>query len=211
MEDILGRELKVNDLLLGMTIGRNSDGIRFGVFNGTSVHWSKHNCRYITTSTVTNMYLLENPTKEELEVKQKIIDMVTKEKQEAEQKKATKKALKRIPTKELTVGESYEDDSGYRWVYLGKGTIADNYRNTTDQGYIYLSEFYNKYNSETDTFWCLPNVTVLKNPKKLVKVTEEKLTDYTFDKTEFTLKQPKEGSGYYGRRDKSLTFRLEVD
>lgn len=209
MKDILGRKLKLNDLVLGMTIGRHSDGIRFGVFNGESVDWSKHDGRYLTTSVMNNMYLLENPTEKELEIKQKILALVEKERLHKEETLAKRKALARIPTKDLIVGKSYVDDRGYKYVYLGKGIVTDNYTRETKEGYIYLSSYNTKqYDSITDTFNYLPSYTVLKNPKKLVSALDEDIINYTFDKQEFTLKTLERSSYYFGSRQYSLTFKL---
>lgn len=205
MQDILGRELKENDLVLGMVISRNSDGIRFGVYNGTSVNW-----RNSGASTMCNLYLIENPSEKELKIKQGIIDKLAKEKQEKEAAEAKRKALKRIPTKELIIGETYEDDRGYRMVYLGKGSVSNSYTREFEQGYIYLTGSYSEYDADNDCFYYLPSVTALKNPKKLVKVSEEKLFGYTFDKQEFVLKGSRKKSMFsYGYdREKSLKFKL---
>jgi hypothetical protein len=212
IKDILGRELKENDLVLGMVISRDSDGLRFGVFNGISVHWGYKDGRLAATSIMHNMYLIENPSEQELKIKQKIIDAVIRIQKEKDESEARRKALKRIPTKELIIGESYEDDKGDKYVYLGKGSVVESYRKTTKEGYIYLWFGYGcKYNKETDEFDSLPSATVLKSPKKLVKLLEEKLTDYVFDKKEFILKGVERRSFWnsWDRYRETLTFKLK--
>lgn len=206
MKDILDRELKKNDLVLGMTIGRYSDGIRFGVFNGSGIYWQRH--RGVMTSTVTNVYLIENPLEQELEIKKNILDAVDKIRREKDEAKAKRKALKRIPTKDLVIGETYVADDGYKYVYLGIGSVTrGDYPCGTERGYIYLSGG-GQYDKKDDVFVFLPSVTVLKNPKKLVEVSKEKTTDYVFDKKEFTLKRSGAGYWYSNRNPKSLTFKL---
>lgn len=188
MKDILNRELKENDLVLGMVVSRSSDGIRFGVVSKReSVNWLRGwNRNYITTSKIINVYLIENPNEKELEIKQKIIDIINKNHKKYEETKAKKKALRRIPKKDLIIGESYIDDNNYKYVYLGKGKVFNSYTKKQREGYIYLSSF-NHYNKDIDAFNYLPQVDVLKNPRKLVKVLDEKLTDYIFDKKEFSI------------------------
>lgn len=204
MEDIIGREVKENDLVLGMTIGRHSDGMRFGVYNGTSVNW-----RNGVTSVPNNVYLIANPTEREQGIKQKIIENIDKLRKEEEESLAKRRALKRIPTKDLVVGGSYADDTGSKYVYLGKGSVYDSYNGKTSVGYVYLSCWSDSYNKEADVFSSLPYVTVLKNPKKLVD-TVDKIIDYDFDKSEFILRETVRKSWFGGNdRAKSLKFTLE--
>lgn len=205
MKDIIGREINENSLVIGMTIGRHSDGMRFGVYNGTSVNW-----RNGVVSVPYNVYLIENPTEKELKIKLGIINMHEKAQRSKEESLAQRKALKRIPAKDLVIGESYDDDRGYSYVYLGKGSVWEGVSTEALQGYIYLSAYYCEYNVETDYFISLPSVDVLKNPRKLVKVSEKKQIDYVFDKIEFTIKEsPRKGWRGYGYSDgKSLKFKL---
>jgi hypothetical protein len=186
-----------------MVIGRHSDGMRFGVFNGSSVNWKNG-----VTSTTGNLYLIENPTEKEQGIKQKIIERLEKSRQESEEYNIKRKALQRIPTKDLVIGESYVNDTGNKYVYLGKGSVYDSYDEKTQVGYIYLSCYSDRYNKDADTFDYLPYVNVLKNPKKLVS-TVDSIMGYSFDKSEFTLKETATGNDYWGsRKRKTLVFKL---
>lgn len=72
MKDILGREIKDGDMCIGMAIGRNSPGMHIGVFQGSSVVYLGYSEEYINKSCTSNTYLIENPTKKELEIRDKI-------------------------------------------------------------------------------------------------------------------------------------------
>jgi len=91
MFDVLGREVKENDLVLGMVISRDSDGIRFGVSDGKSVTWSTRNCGCTFKSVMSNIYLIENPSEKELEIKQQIVCLIEKSKQEQLEKNSKEK------------------------------------------------------------------------------------------------------------------------
>ncbi len=205
MEDIIGREVNENDLVIGMVIGRHSDGMRFGVYNGNSVNW-----RNGVTSVPCNVYLIENPSEKEQGIKQSIIDKVKVAKERNEEAKAKRRELKRMPTKDLVIGESYEDDRGYSYVYLGKGSVWEGNDTKALQGHIYLSAWYSRYNATTGFFDSLPHVAVLKNPKKLVKTSEKKTINYVFNEVEFILKEsPRNRWGGYGSYPgKTLKFKL---
>jgi hypothetical protein len=140
MKDMLDRELKENDLVLGMVISRDSDGMRHGVFNGTSVHWVRRS--YIRTSTINNMYLVENPTAKELEIKQDILNRVEKARKEKEAQELAKNLMTKIPQKDLVQGKLYETDNGHIFTYLGKGTVFNSYSGESKYGYIYVSIYY---------------------------------------------------------------------
>lgn len=63
--DILGRELKENDLVVAMAIGKHSRGMKVGLWNGSSVTY-KGNYK----SKPYNIYLINNPDEEELKIKE---------------------------------------------------------------------------------------------------------------------------------------------
>ena len=67
---------------------------------------------------------------------------VTKRENEKKAREEAKKALKRIPKKDLVIGEYYSDDTGRHFFYLGKGTVNtcyDGYRYPIEEsGFIYL-------------------------------------------------------------------------
>ena len=82
MTDILGREIKDGDMCIGMAIGRNSPGMHIGVFQGSSVVYLGYSEEYINKSCTSNTYLIENPTKKELEIRDKINIFIQKEAEE---------------------------------------------------------------------------------------------------------------------------------
>lgn len=174
MKDILGREIPEGSLVIGMIVSRDSDGMRFGVFKGNTCVWRKYSLK---KSKPGNVYLVENPSQQELKIKQEILEELNKKELEEKQKKDERKLLKRIPTKQLVIGEIYNDDKGGKWVYFGlssvKTTVTDEYGRQIENpdvkhGYCYLPQW-----RSTD----LSRVSVLKNPKKLVEKLE--VTDNT--------------------------------
>lgn len=169
MKDILDREIPDKSLVIGMIVSRDSDGMRFGVFKDNQCVWRKYG---LMKSKPRNVYLVENPSEKELKIKQEILEGLRKKKLELEQLKDKRKALKRIPTKQLVIGEIYKDDKGGKWVYLGlssvKTTVTDGYGRHVKEpeikhGYCYLPQW-----RSTN----LSRVNILKNPKKLVEKLE---------------------------------------
>lgn len=174
MKDILGREIPEGSLVIGMIVSRDSDGMRFGVFRDNQCVWRKYG---LMKSKPRNVYLVENPSQQELKIKQEILEELNKKELEEKQKKDERKLLKRIPTKQLVIGEIYKDDKGGKWVYFGlssvKTTVTDGYGRHVKEpeikhGYCYLPQW-----RSID----LSHVSVLKNPKKLVEKLE--ITDNT--------------------------------
>lgn len=178
MKDILDREIPLNALVIGMIISRDSDGIRFGVFNGKTVDWSySHWGSSIVRSTCSNMYLVENPTEKELEIKNDILDKVAKNYQEELAAKAKKKALKRIPKKDLIIGEYYKDDTGRCFWYFGEAKVIEINERKRDpiksEGYVYVTGY--QYESRKEFRY-----TVSKTLRKIVeKVIPESPNDFT--------------------------------
>ena len=131
MNDILGRELKDGDLCIGMAIGRDSRGMHIGVFQGSSVvYLNSYNEEYIHKSCTSNTYLIENPTEQELSIKEKVLKLLTKEEEERERKAK----IKTIPLSKLEVGGIYKTTSDILYVYLGKRkvTFEDLYSKTEE-------------------------------------------------------------------------------
>lgn len=119
MKDILGREIKDGDMCIGMAIGRNSPGMHIGVFQGSSVVYLGYSEEYINKSCTSNTYLIENPTKKELEIRDKINIFLQKEAEERERKAN----LKTIPLSKLEVGGIYKSTQGEMYLYLGKKKV----------------------------------------------------------------------------------------
>lgn len=169
MKDILNREIPDDSLVIGMIVSRDSDGMRFGVSQGEHVGWQRYG---LVRSKPRNVYLVEHPSEQELKIKQEITDAIHKEELEKEVKDNKRKALKRIPTKQLVPGGYYTDDKGNNWCYLGKATVkstvTDDYSRVIsgpdeEHGYCYVSQ------------WHLPKLyfmEVFKSPKKLVNTWE---------------------------------------
>ena len=119
MKDILGRELKDGDLCIGMAIGRNSHGMHIGVFQGSSVVHLSYNEKSINKSCTSNTYLIENPTEQELAIKEKVQKLLIEE----ENERKRKASLKTIPLSKLEVGGIYKTTQGDTYVYLGKRKV----------------------------------------------------------------------------------------
>ena len=125
MKDILNRELHDYDLVIGMIISRDSDGMRFGVWKDNSVFWENG-----IRSNVRNVYLVGNPNEQETAIKNKIIEKI--------KEKVVK--IEYIKSKELKIGNIYETVSGQRFAYLGKGNIntVSNKEENSSSGYLYM-------------------------------------------------------------------------
>lgn len=179
--DILGRELKENDLVVAMATGKYSNGMRVGLWNGTSVTY-KNNCK----SKPYNVYLINNPDETELEIKEQILKDIKEDEEKALEEKLKRKAKKSLSKEEITPFNSYLDDKNEEWIYLGYGTIStwntdtyskEKYNTQTKKGYIYVKRM-NDYDYVGR--WS----TVLKHPKKLVKKLDksiEPFENYTVD------------------------------
>lgn len=171
MKDILGREVHDYDLVVGMIISRDSDGMRFGVWKGNRVLWENG-----IRSNVRNVYLVENPSKEETAIKNKIIEKIKEEEKSKDVK------IVYIKQKELRIGGIYETTSGLKYAYLGKGNlnIVSNKEENLSSGYLYLyspsylhdglkSKSYDKSIYLKNLFSCL------KSKKKFFKDTKESI------------------------------------
>ena len=186
MKDILGRELKDGDLCIGMAIGRNSSGMHIGIFKGQSVvrlGWME---KSLSKSSARNIYLIENPTEQELVIKEKISKMLEEEVNE----RARKASLETIPLKELEVGGVYKDAHECRYVYLGKRKVIfeDIGRCTKSEeeghcfAYVYNMDVYGVlqiYGNSINKH----NVKVLKGGKKLTEMVENIDLEFPMVKT----------------------------
>lgn len=158
MKDILNRELKDNDLVLGMII---SIGMRHGIVSGKTVYWDNG-----IRSMCSNLYLIEHPNAEELKIKNKIINEI---------KEAKKKEIK--PLKIFEVGHIYESLNELKFAYLGKGKVTDIF-GKTKEGYIYY--LIRKYKGlkkieshcfKGDDCFRTDHISCLKSKKRLYKDT----------------------------------------
>lgn len=164
--DILGRELKENDLVVAMATGKHSRGMKVGLWNGSSVTY-KGNYK----SKPYNIYLINNPDEEELKIKEQILSDIKKEEDEVLKLKLEKKLKKKIPNKEIKPFNWYKDDNDEEWLYLGYGTITtyDVYEYTKEKHSILNREGYIYVQKLDDYDYIGRWSKVLKNPKKLVE------------------------------------------
>lgn len=209
MKDILGRELKDGDLCIGMAIGRNSSGMHIGIFKGQSVVHLSWNEKSLSKSCTSNTYLIENPTEQELAIKEKIEKLL--EEEEAERQR--KASLKKIPLKELKVGGIYKDAQGGTYVYLGKRKVVfeDLWRKTKseDEGHCF-SYVWNAENKadgailndvlEINTYRGRHNIDVLKGSKKLIEMVKK-----------IDLKFPLTNTQEYGWRHSNEKYKLTIE
>lgn len=185
MKDILGRELKDGDLCIGMAIGRNSSGMHIGVFQGSSVV-RLSGSETLHKSCTSNTYLIENPTKEEVVIKNKILKLLEEEAASRERKSK----LKTIPLSKLEVGGIYKSTNDDYYLYLGKRkvTFKNLMRRTeeTQEGQCFL-DVWNADLSPDDiisvdrmvnTWRTEHRITVLKGNKKLTELVRK--IDLTF-------------------------------
>ena len=180
MNDILGRELKDGDLCIGMAIGRNSRGMHIGVFQGSSVvYLNPCNEEYIHKSSTSNTYLIENPTEQELVIKEKVLKLLAKE----EEERKRKAGMKIIPLSKLKVGGVYKDTQGCLYIYLGKRKVTledvNNKTENTKEGncfvFIYSLEGKTKEDIldrilDVNTYRGSHSIDILKGNKKLAEM-----------------------------------------
>ena len=208
MKDILGRELKDGDLCIGMAIGRKSHGMHIGVFKGQSVAHLTRNEKSLSKSSTSNTYLIENPTEQELAIKEKVEKLLAEE----ESERARKASLKTIPLKDLEVGGIYKSTNGRTYIYLGKRKVIfeDLKRKTRSEEegncFVWIYSFNDKTDSaildrvlEINTYHGRHYVDVLKGNKKLTEMVKK--VDL-----EFPLVKVKENSWSYNNEKYKLTI-----
>ena len=189
MKDILGRELKDGDLCIGMAIGRNSHGMHIGIFQGSSIAYPSYNEEYINKSSTSNTYLIENPTEQELAIKEKVQKLLEKE----ENERKRKASIKTIPIRELEVGGVYVSTQGCKYVYLGKRkVIFEDLRRKTKKeeegncfAYVYClkDEVTDNEILNIDVYRAKHNIDVLKGNKKLTKMIKKVNLEFPIVKT----------------------------
>lgn len=181
MNDILGRELKDGDLCIGMAIGRNSHGMHIGVFQGSSVVHLSYSEKSVNKSCTSNTYLIENPTEQELAIKEKVLKLL----EEEENERKRKANLKTIPLNKLEVGGVYKTTQGDVCVYLGKRKVIfeDLWRKTKreEEGNCFAYIYYISEDKTTNdeilnnvlnihTYSESHNIDILKGNKKLTEM-----------------------------------------
>lgn len=161
MRDILGRVIKENDLVVAKGTGRYNRGLRVGVYKEPSIYFGVSYGTY-KRGMYSQLFLIENPSPTEEEIRKKILGEIELQKQRTEEAKKERQAKKVIPKKELKIGTVYLDDRGDKYVYLGK--CED--ENKVGYGYI------RKYDRETFELK-IDNYDIRKTPRRLVEVVEE--------------------------------------
>jgi len=188
LRDVLNNEINPGDFVIGMIVSRDSDGIRFGIANEKTITWGSFysdESIYLTTSTVRNIYKLSNLSPKELEIKNKLASKIEEVRQNEERLKAEKKALKRIPSKDLIIGKSYQGEGkwGSEYIYLGYGSVREVDSRGDDEnfaeGFIYLNKFTPDENGKAN--W-LPSYSVLQSRKKLTKQIDDLVPNFIFHK-----------------------------
>ncbi|MBY6838692.1 hypothetical protein [Clostridium botulinum] len=203
MEDILGREINIDDLVLTKASGRHSSGMKIGIWNGTSITYEYN------SSICNQVYLIENPSEKDLEIKNKILKIQQGREEKAKKLRDKKMSKKKIPQKDLIIGKTYLDDEDYKWIYLGKGTVFKyikyrgeyNYSLESEQtGLIYI-KVYSKDENNYNTF---NNYKIVKTPKRLV----EKIEDvFEFNLDELVYEE--DFNYHYNPCKKKLEFKLD--
>lgn len=208
MKDILGRELKDGDLCIGMAIGRNSHGMHIGVFQGSSVVHLSYNEKYINKSCTSNTYLIENPTEQELVIKEKVQKLLKDE----EEERKRKASLKTVPLSKLEVGGVYKTTQELTYVYLGKRKVIfeDLWRKTKreEEGNCFAYVYYNDKMTDNEilnevlniyTYDGSHNIDILKGNKKLTEMIKKVDLEFPMTKTK------KSESRYFGNEEYRLT------
>ena len=143
MRDVLGRTIKEGDLVCAKGTGRCNNGLNIGIYMGNSVQFLNFRANY------TELFLIENPSKTEIEHKNKILEEVREREEEKRQLEEKRKALKRIPKKDLIIGGVYKTDKGEKLVYLGKGTIKEfSFHTKESEGFILINVNYKVLDDE---------------------------------------------------------------
>lgn len=147
MKDILGRELKENDIVVVKGNGSNfSDtkqkGMEVGIVRGKSV-------RTLTCSrNPQDKFLVVNPSEEELKIKETILNLI-------ELQKSSKKKRKKVDSSEVGGVYVCNPRSKHKYVYLGYGTFTV-YKNKkleaqyTRHFYVYIRNRMNDLKKSVD-------------------------------------------------------------
>ena len=201
MKDILGREITDGDLCIGMAIGRDSSGMHLGVFKGSSIRYLSNYLNPVTKSktlhksSARNIYLIENPTQRELNIKYEILKYLEAE----EQERRERNQIKTIPPSKLEVGGLYEDNRGNQYIYLGKRkvtvSVKDYNYEKIEEGNCFVSICYKPEDTDQliidkvsyiNPYTYSSNITVLKGNKKLVKKVRQLRLDFPIRKAQLT-------------------------
>lgn len=171
-KDILGRELHDGDVCVGKGTGRYVAGMDVGVWMGKSIAFRGGGKR-----SMGDVFLVVNPSKEELEIKEEIEKSLSK----IEAKRKEKESMSTIPLSKLQVGGVYKCNNGQTYIYLGKRkvTLSDCYRSrdniTEGHCFVYVNAEWTddkiKENIlNVNTYRRTHDIDVLKGNKKLTEL-----------------------------------------
>lgn len=178
--DILGRELKDGDICVGKGTGRDVIGMDVGIWRGKSIAFLGGSKR-----SMGDVFKVVNPSKEEIEIADKIKADLNKRKEENKKKVKTKG----IPLSQLIVGGIYEDINEQLYIYLGKRkvTVTCGHRKRVEEGNCF-SKIYRgiEHTSKSEVmdqitwikYYGEINIDILKTSKKLISLKET--VDLTF-------------------------------
>lgn len=180
MRELLGRELKIDDLVVVKGTGRYNLGLRIGIYCGSSVEFEGGKTSY------TECFLVENPSEKELEVKNNILEARRKSEEMKLRKKEEAKKVKAIPYKDIIKGKIYKNADGNMYIYLGYGVFNQknpaNYSRRRSmmnmEGHIYIPVY--EYNLKKNIplkvdYDTLDYAKIIKTKYKLVSEVETDL------------------------------------
>lgn len=177
--DILGREIKDGDICVGKGTGRDVIGMDVGIWCGKSIAFLGGSKR-----SMGDVFKIVNPSKEEIEIADKIKADLSKRKEENKKKEKTKG----IPLSQLTVGGIYEDINRQLYVYLGKRkvTVTCGSRKRVEEGNCFSKIYRDIGTSKSEVmnqitwiqYYGKINIDILKTSKKLISLKET--VDLTF-------------------------------
>lgn len=171
-KDILGRELHDGDVCVGKGTGRYVTGMDVGIWSGKSIAFRGGGKR-----SMGDVFLVANPSKEELEIKEEIEKSLS----EIDARRKAKESMSTIPLSKLQEGGVYKCNNGQIYIYLGKRkvTLEDYRRNHNDieEGncFVYVNAKWSddeiKENIlNVNTYRGTHNIDVLKGNKKLTEL-----------------------------------------
>jgi len=175
MKDILGREIKDEDMVVGKGTGRYVKSMRVGMMLGKSIIYKDG-----SRSIMSDVYLIEHPGDLELEIKKKIMDHIRNEYEKA----VALKERKTIPLSKMEVGGVYKDRFDAKWLFLGKRNIkiehiydSSFYKNeiiSDNTGNCFINvHFIDKFNLENENLVCSDGTTLIKTIKGNMKLYEK--------------------------------------
>ncbi len=134
----MGREVKDYDVVVAKGTGRNVIGMDVGICLGKSVVSER------SRRSVSDIFLVVNPSADELAIKEKILSNI----KQSERDKEEKARIKTIPLSKMEVGGLYEDINDSKFIFLGrceykkckKGYLHDPVEQKSGYGFLWYHE-----------------------------------------------------------------------